>query len=330
MNWKTWVPLVLAIVLGVAAAKVARDVMLKNKGANVASAKFAKVVVAKADIAPGHAMTAEDLTLGQVDKDNVPASSFATVEEVVGRVSETAVVKGVPLVEAMLAPTGTGSGLQALVPPGMRAVTIEVNEFSGVAGLLSPGCRVDVIATINEGNSESRVAKTIVQNVKVTAVGQKTTAAGNEPPPPGELAKSVTVLVPLEDAEAIELACSTGRPRLVLRGGRDNEVVPTAGVSLAELKNGGGTGGGEAIVTVTAPPVAPTTAPSVVIEPTTRPSVAVASRDEPKFRVIKLIKGGQESTVRLKITEDTGATAERATDEGDMFDDSNAAVEVEN
>jgi pilus assembly protein CpaB len=321
MNWKTWVPLVLAIVLGVVAAKVARDVMLKNKGNTVASAKFTKVVVAKGDVSPGRALTADDLVLGQVDKDNVPASSFTTVEEVVGRVSETTMVKGVPVVEAMLAPTGTGSGLQALVPPGMRAVTIEVNEFSGVAGLLSPGCRVDVIATINEGNSENRVAKTIVQNVKVTAVGQKTTASGNEPPPPGELAKSVTMLVPLEDAEAIELACSTGRPRLVLRGGRDNEVVPTQGVSLSELKNGSGTGG-EAVVTVTPPPVAPTTMPSVAVEPTTqRTQVAKA---EPKFRVIRLIKGGQESTVRLLIAD---GTAVKATDENDMFEDSNAAVE---
>jgi pilus assembly protein CpaB len=239
-------------------------------------------------------------------------------------------VKNQPVVEAMLAPTGTGSGLQALVPPGMRAVTIEVTEFSGVAGLLSPGCRVDVIATINEGNTDSRVAKTIVQNVKVTAVGQKTTAAGNEPPPPGELAKSVTVLVPLESAEAIELACSTGRPRLVLRGGRDNEIVPTPGVSLAELKNGGSTGG-EAVVTVTPPAVAPAaTQPAMAVSPAATQPTQVA-KAEPKYRVVRLIKGGQLSTVRFNISEET---AQRATDEGDMFDDesgssSNAAVDVQ-
>ena len=319
MNWKTWVPLVLAIVLGVAAAKVARDVMLKNKGNAVAAGKFTKVVVTKGDVGPGKALTAEDLTIGQVDKDNVPASSFTTVEEVVGRVSETMMVKGVPVVEAMLAPTGTGSGLQALVPVGMRAVTIEVNEFSGVAGLLTPGCRVDVIATINEGNSDSRIAKTIVQNVKVTAVGQKTTAAGNEPPPPGEMFKSVTVLVPLSDAEAIELACSTGRPRLVLRGGRDNDVVTTAGVSLSELKNGSGTGTGQTVVTV-APPL-PTTMPSVVaVEPTTKPTDAVV-KAEPKFRLVKLIKGGQESTVRLNIVEGTPDGAFGGSE--DMFDEAN-------
>src|SRR5687767_9357764 len=272
MNWKTWVPLVLAIVLGVVAAKAARDVMLKNKGNTANNAKLTKVVVTKADIQPGAALTAEDLTLTQIEAANTPASSFSSVEQVVGRVSETLMVKGQPVVEAMLAPQGTGSGLQALVPPGMRAVTIEVNEYSGIAGLVTPGCRVDVIATINDGNNENRIAKTIVQNVKVTAVGQRTAAAGADapPPPPGEMFKSVTLLASLENAEAIELACSTGRPRLVLRGGRDNEIASTVGVSMNDLKSAGTKQSWvPEMVAIIPPPIAPTTAPSEV-EPTTK------------------------------------------------------------
>ncbi len=235
MNWKTWVPLVLAIVLGVVAAKVARDTMMKNRAPVAATGKVAKIATVKTDIQPGKELTAEDLTLGQFNADNVPAGSFKTAEELVGRVSETLMVKGQPVVEAMLAPQGAGAGLQVLVPPGMRAITIEVNEFSGVAGLLSPGCRVDIIATLNDGTAGSgAVARTIVQNVKVTAVGQRTTSSANEPPAPAgaEMSKSVTVLVTLADAEAIELACSTGRPRLVLRGGRDNSVIATAGMTI--------------------------------------------------------------------------------------------------
>src|SRR5215217_1929454 len=152
MNWKTWVPLVLAIVLGVVAAKVARDTLSKNKTAATPAGKFTKVVVTKADITPGKELKAEDLTLAQVEADNVPSSSFKETTEVVGRVSETLMVKGQPVVEAMLAPTGSGSGLQALVPPGMRAITVEVNEFTGVAGMLTPGCRVDIVSTINDQN----------------------------------------------------------------------------------------------------------------------------------------------------------------------------------
>lgn len=315
MNWKTWVPLVLAIVLGVVAAKVARDVMLKNKNTDANAGKFTKVVVTKGDVAPGKELTAEDLTLAQVETANVPASSFAAPQEVVGRVSETLMVKGQPVVEAMLAPTGSGSGLQALVPPGQRAVTMEVNEFSGVAGLLNPGCRVDVIATINDGGGQgSQIAKTIVQNVKVTAVGQKTASAGpNEPPPPtAELFKSVTMLVKPEEAEAIELACSVGRPRLVLRGGRDNEVASTNGITLGELK---GNGGSTVSVAIAPPP--PTTMPS--IEPTTKPAEAVAVRETPK-RVVRFIRGGAVTNVTFDIAEPAPGGESTITDTRDPFD----------
>src|SRR4051794_10339106 len=113
MNWKTWVPLVLAIVLGVFAAKVAQDAIRKNKGVAAPAGHFAKVVVTKTDITPGRTHQAEDLTLSQVDADNAPAAGFDDPTKVVGRVSETLMVKGVPVVEAMLAPTGSGSGLQA-------------------------------------------------------------------------------------------------------------------------------------------------------------------------------------------------------------------------
>ena len=60
----------------------------------------------------------------------------------------------------MLAPIGSGSGLQALVPPGMRAITIEVNEYTGVGAMITPGCRVDVIATLNDPKTDGRIAKT--------------------------------------------------------------------------------------------------------------------------------------------------------------------------
>ena len=303
MNWKTWVPLVLAIVLGLVAAVAAREVMLKNK--RVASnAKFAKVVVTRGDVQPGSALAAEDLAVAQVDAAHAPAESFNTVEKLVGRVSETLMVKGQPVVEAMLAPVGSGSGLQALVPPGMRAITIEVNEFSGVAGLLAPGCRVDVIATINEGPGEGRIAKTIVQNVKVTAVGRRTSGGVEVPAAPAEMFKSVTILATLEDAEALELACATGRPRLVLRGGRDNDVTATAGVSMNDLK---GTGfrpdTGTSAIAVAPPPV--TQPVAVVVAPTTRPVETIAARDLVQRRLVRVVKGGRVSMVSLTLEAET-------------------------
>lgn len=291
MNWKTWIPLVLAIVFAVVAAKAARDWMLKNKGNGQPSGKFAKVVVAATDIEPGKDIKPEDLTTANIEADRIPANSFTEGSQLENRVTQMAIAKNSPVVEAMLAPTGTGSGLQALVPNGMRAVTMEVNEFSGVAGLVMPGCRVDVIATINNGENGGQLAKTIVQNVKVTAVGQRMAGAEAAPPAPNEMAKSVTVLATLEEAEAIELACSTGRPRLVLRGGRDNAVVATAGISLGALRMGADSGSQQVVVI---PPIA-TTEPA-----TTQPGETIVRQDPPR-RVVRIIRGTTETNVTLDV-----------------------------
>ncbi len=305
MNWKTWVPLVLAIVLGMVAAKAARDVIMKSRTA-ANNGKFTRLVVTRGDVQPGAVLSAADLTLAQVESGNAPAASFKAIDQVVGRVSETLMVKGQPVIEAMLAPVGSGSGLQALVPPGMRAITIEINEYSGVGGMIAPGCRVDVIATLNDPKGEGRMAKTIVQNVKVTAVGQRTSGAAEPASTPAEMSKSVTILASLEDAEAIELACAMGKPRLVLRGGRDNDVMTTAGVSLNDLK---GTGGrldtGTSAMAVPTPTTAPVMPPVVVVPatPTTMPSHghAVVLRETVDRRVVRIVRGGRVSLVALTV-----------------------------
>ena len=309
MNWKTWFPLVLAIVLGVVAAKSARDYIMKNKAAAVPNGKFTKVIVAKTDVAPGHALTAEDLTLADFDASVAPTNAFTETEKLVGRVNESFMVKGQPIVEAMLAPEGSGSGIQAIIPEGMRAVTLEVNEFTGVAGLLQPNCKVDILSTLAGNDNSGQIARTVVQNVKITAVGQRTGTVG-EPPPanPNEMARSITVLVTPEQAEAIELACSTSRPRLVLRGGRDNAIVATAGVSVGQLR-GGKDNGPEIAMT------APTTAPTVVAS--TQPVRVAIAKAIPK-RTVRVFRGGQETKVTMDVLEGPPANAVTDTDTGEV------------
>ena len=73
--------------------------------------------------------------------EKAPDGSFTNAAELTGRVTTMQLVKGQPVLKALLADAGANGGLQALVPPGMRAITIEVNEFQSVAGLLTPGSR---------------------------------------------------------------------------------------------------------------------------------------------------------------------------------------------
>jgi pilus assembly protein CpaB len=266
--------------------------LVQNHPAPVATVKLSKVVVAKADITPGQQLKAEDLAEGQVSPDAVPSGAFSDVQSLVGRVADAQMVKGQPVLEAQLAPQGAGAGLQALVPEGMRAITIEVNEFSGVAGLLTPGCHVDVLATIQSNNKQ--LTRAIVQDVKVTAVGQHLTAQDSQkqdPNQPPQITRSITVLVTLEQAEAIELATATGRPRLVLRSARDQTIARSAGVTLGELCGTHADNQPLAKATATTKPAPEIGDPFADSGATTRPA-------EQKY-MVRVFRGGSESMVAL-------------------------------
>src|SRR5688500_2942754 len=167
MKTKTWLPLALALVLGVFAAMLAKRAMSSRKAAEAGTVKL---VVAQRAIAPGDALTVADLELRTIMADALPEGAHLDASELVGRAAQTRIAKGKPVLESMLAPRGSPTGLQALVPPGMRAMTIEVNEFSSVGGMVTPGARVDIISTMqNAGHSET-MSRTIAQNVLVKAV----------------------------------------------------------------------------------------------------------------------------------------------------------------
>ncbi len=236
MKLKKWAPLLLAVVLGLVAAKVARDAVIRNRSAAAAGSKTVRVVVAKTNIAPGQLLTPEVLVLAPIAADTIPAGAFKDPAELSGRVARTSLFTGQPVMQGVLASKDAGSGLQALVPTGMRAITVQVDEISGVAGLLVPGCHVDIVATVTGTNADTTSARTIVQNVLVTAVGQRLTAAKPETDKPGDFARSVTIIATPHDVEAIELASTNSRPRLVLRGSRDGGVAESDGVTLAQLR----------------------------------------------------------------------------------------------
>jgi pilus assembly protein CpaB len=247
MNVKTWIPLGLAVVLGLVAAKLTHDAVARKR-APAGDEKLVATVTASRDIEPGQKLTAADLAVGKVSPDALPAGVFNATADVVDRVASTRLVKGQTILSSMLAPIGSAAGVQALIPPGMRAITVQVNEFSGVAGLLTPGCKVDIITVIRNQDADQTVAKTIVQNVEVRAVGRQIAApSGNAPAapagpenasqPPTPAPTNVTLLVSPEQAETVQLACAGGTPPwLVLRNAEDKTPVQVNGISLADLR----------------------------------------------------------------------------------------------
>jgi pilus assembly protein CpaB len=293
MNWKTFVPLLLAIALGVVAAKVARDA-LNHQHQPTPQTNLAQIVVTKHGLAPGQELTENDLTLSPASPEATPEQSFNNIADVLNRTTKVEMVKGQAIVEPLLAEKGAGSGLQSLVPIGLRAITIEVNEFSGVGGMISPGSRVDVVATIQGAPGEEMSARTIVQNVKVTAVGQRVTAKRDPKEDPGqpEVWRSATMLCTPEEAEAIELANTTGRPWLVLRGNKDQDEVETSGITLTSLRGNG------ASVNHKSDPFVPV---SDVRPPTTKPAENPAPVAFNNTRTVEVIRGGAVSTVTIVL-----------------------------
>ncbi len=252
--------------MGIVAAKVGRN-MLNGRSPLATQGNLISVVVAAADLEPGHEITSVDVKTVHMPLEAVPKGGFANGTEVEGRVVTSQVVAGQAVLDPVLAPKGVGRGASSLVPMGMRAVSVDVSESTAVGGLLLPGCHVDIICTMSEEKTGMKVTRTIVENANILAVGQRMSSAAPAAAPgvpEAPMARTITMLVSPKEAEAIELATSLGRARLVLRGGLDKETGVATGMTIGELL-GMSDMGNMAIAS-------PTTQSSRLADSTTRPS----------------------------------------------------------
>jgi len=131
-----------------------------------------------------------------------------------------------------LSSPGSGIGITAKIPNGMRLIALHTDEVIGVAGFLLPGTHVDVLVTLRTTNSPDPLTFTVLQDAEVLSAGQKT-----EPDPEGKatITTVVTLLVKPEDAERIVLASSEGTVHFVLRNGADREEYKGPPALLAQL-----------------------------------------------------------------------------------------------
>ena len=100
--------------------------------------------------------------------------SFVKVEDVVNRGVIADIGENEPVTEAKLAPLEAGAGLPPSIPPGMRAISVKVNEVVGVAGFVVPGTRVDVMVTLpGRDRDQDSLTRTVVGNVQVLTAGTR-------------------------------------------------------------------------------------------------------------------------------------------------------------
>lgn len=190
------------------------------------------VVVAARPLAVGLTVKAADVKVVKLPSQAFPKGGFSKPEDVLDRPVVANILGDEPILEGRLAQRGSGVGLAPIIPVGMRAVTVRVNDVVGVAGFVLPGMRVDVLITGNPPGNRTMVTKTILQNILVLSAGKtlQTDASGKPVDAP-----NVTLLVTPQQAELLTLAGNEGRIQLVLRNGGDQNIEKTAGLNLAAI-----------------------------------------------------------------------------------------------
>ena len=225
------------IVLLVAVAAAAAATLLVNQAIQRRPVQQVQlpqtfVVAAGRSLQTGERLKAGDVRLIGWPAESVIAGSFSKIEDVVDRGVLVNVLENEPLTASKVAAEGAGAGLPPTIPPGMRAISVRVNEVVGVAGFVTPGNRVDVFATLKR--NDTSMTRVVVSNAQVLTAGTKYEQDKSKS---GEAIPStvVTLLLSPEDAERVVLAGNEGQIMLALRNPLDVQMTHTPGTRLAEL-----------------------------------------------------------------------------------------------
>lgn len=227
---RTLIVVLVAVLTGGAAAYAVRE-YVRTMPVQQAPVVTTNVVVAARALPVGTRLTAADLKLVPWPQEAPLPGAFNQVDTVLNRGLMSALELNEPVTASKLAALEAGAGLSPTIPEGMRAISVQVNEVVGVAGFVTPGTRVDVLATFKQG--AEGVTRVVVSNVSVLTAGTKLEQDQN-----GAAAipsSVVTLLLTPADAEKVVLASNEGQIMLALRNPLDTTTVDTSGTRSGEL-----------------------------------------------------------------------------------------------
>ena len=207
----------LALVAGLLAALyVYRNLQAKNGP----PPDMAQVMVAANDLQVGARVEERDIRVIQISASDMPQGAPRKKADVIGHGVIIPISKGEFILPNRLAGENAGAGLPALIPPGMRAVSVRVNEVVSVAGFVTPGTRVDVLLTGSPSGAGEQQTTTVLQNVAVLASGHtlERTSTGE-----AQNTAVITLLVTPDDAQRLTLAAKEGTIQLALRNPLDTK-----------------------------------------------------------------------------------------------------------
>jgi len=229
-----------AVVFGLLAVFIAQvwlnnqaSMQAMNYEANKKPQSTRTIVVAKEPLRFGTELNAAMLQEVPWPAESLPSGAFTAIKDILSggrRVVLSAIEANEPVLALKITGAGQRATLSALVKPGMKAVTIRVNDVEGVGGFVLPGDHVDVVLTrqLDKGSATNEV---VLQNTRVLAVDQ----TADERLFKASVAKSVTLEVDTVDAQKVWLAASVGSLSLLLRKAGETAAVKTRKITLKDL-----------------------------------------------------------------------------------------------
>jgi pilus assembly protein CpaB len=195
------------------------------------------VIAASSDLKLGTLITKGNLTTMEI-AGSVPKGAILKPEDAVGRGVIADIYQGEPILDNRLAPVGSGGGLAATIPPGMRACAVKVDDVVGVSGFATPGMRVDVLISGNPPGDQSAATntgpkvKTLLQNIQVLSAGTDIQKDSEGKPKPVQV---VNLMVTPDQAEILSLATSEEKIQLILRNPLDTQIAQPPGTVVKNL-----------------------------------------------------------------------------------------------
>jgi pilus assembly protein CpaB len=224
----------IALALGAFVAFVVYKNLQNRTGAN--NEPGVDVVLATDDIQVGAKLAERDVRIARIPGSVAPPNVFHSASSLIGRGVILPIQKGEFILPSKLAAANAGSGLPSLIPNGMRAVSVRVNEVVAVAGFVVPGTHVDVLLTGNPVGANEPQTTTVLENVAVIAAGQKLERnAAGEP----QTTPVITLVVSPDDAQKLTLASSQGHIQLALRNPVDTKQMDLIATKANGLYRGG-------------------------------------------------------------------------------------------
>ncbi len=227
--------LMLAMVAAVLAAVVVFSA-LKNREAQVevALAQTQDIAVAARDLRVGEKLSAADVKLVRWSRQSMPEGAITDPAMVGNSFAKNEIVAGQPVTQRNLISADSIPGVMPMIiTPGMRAMSVAVDEVGDISGFVKPRTHVDVLVALSGAGPDNAkpYSKIILQNIEVIAVAQQIDKGKDEP----EVVKVITLLVTPHDAEKLGLAERDGVLRLAMRNYNDDKTVTTAGSDFADL-----------------------------------------------------------------------------------------------